>query len=144
MLLSCQTLDVLHAFYIFFGTNLLTYCQVPVPVFFHVFEPFQRRILNGVQTERNFQKVFFQNRRRSGSLRIRTGGQQGPHKPPSRGQGGPRLSGLWAPWATSALGLSPIYSLKSQKNQEIIENTFSPPQASVSARSHLGYVLVPH
>ena len=33
MLLSCQTLDVLYAFYIFFGTNLLTQCQVPVPVF---------------------------------------------------------------------------------------------------------------
>ena len=33
MLLSCQTLDVLYAFYIIFGTNLLTQCQVPVPVF---------------------------------------------------------------------------------------------------------------
>ena len=33
MLLSCQTLDVLYAFYIFFGTNLLIQCQVPVPVF---------------------------------------------------------------------------------------------------------------
>ena len=33
MLLSDQTLDVLYAFYIFFGTNLLTQCQVPVPVF---------------------------------------------------------------------------------------------------------------
>ena len=33
MLLSCQTLDVLYAFYIFFGTNLLIQRQVSVPVF---------------------------------------------------------------------------------------------------------------
>ena len=33
MVLSCQTLDVLYAFYIFFGTNLLTQCQVSVPIF---------------------------------------------------------------------------------------------------------------
>ena len=33
MQLSCQTLDVLYAFYIFFGTNLLTQCQVLVPFF---------------------------------------------------------------------------------------------------------------
>ena len=39
MLLYCQTLDVLHAFYIFFGTNLLTQCQVPVPVFSMFFTP---------------------------------------------------------------------------------------------------------
>ena len=41
MLLSCQTLDVLHAFYIFFGTNLLTQCQVPVPVFSMFLTPFR-------------------------------------------------------------------------------------------------------
>ena len=87
MLLSCQTLDVLHAFYIFFGTNLLTQCQVPVPVFFHVFDPFHRRILKGVQTEWNCQKDFFPNRKRSGSRRNRAGGLQGPHKPSWRGQG---------------------------------------------------------
>ena len=33
MLLSCQTVDILYASYIFFGTNLLTQCQVPVPIF---------------------------------------------------------------------------------------------------------------
>ena len=41
MLLSCQALDVLHAFYIFFGTNLLTQCQVPVPVFSMFLTPFR-------------------------------------------------------------------------------------------------------
>ena len=41
MLLSCQTLDVLYAFYIFFGTNLLTQCQVPVPVFSMFLTPFR-------------------------------------------------------------------------------------------------------
>ena len=37
-------------FYIFFGTNLLTQCQVSVSVF-SCFDLFQRRILNGVQME---------------------------------------------------------------------------------------------
>ena len=32
IILSCQTLDVLQAFYLFSETNLLTQCQVPVPV----------------------------------------------------------------------------------------------------------------
>ena len=40
MLLSCQTLDVFYAFDIFFGTNLLTQCQVPVPVFSMFLTPF--------------------------------------------------------------------------------------------------------
>ena len=84
--------------------------------FSHVFDPFQRRILNGVQTERNCQKDFFRNRRRSGSLGAKAGEPQGPHKPPPRGQGARlRHPGLWAPWASSALGLSPIYSLKIPK-----------------------------
>ena len=33
MLISCQTLDVLHAYYLFSGTNLLIQCQVRVPIF---------------------------------------------------------------------------------------------------------------
>ena len=41
MLLSCQTLDVLHAFYIFFETNLLIQCHVPVPVFSMFLTPFR-------------------------------------------------------------------------------------------------------
>ena len=51
--------------------------------------------MNGVQTERNCQKDFFRNRKRSGSLRIRAGGLQGPHKPlaAARGPAPPRLVG---------------------------------------------------
>ena len=41
MILSCQTLDVLHVFYIFFGTNLLTQCQVSVLVFSMFLTPFR-------------------------------------------------------------------------------------------------------
>ena len=93
--------------------------------------------------ERNFQKDFFRNGRRSGNLRTKVGGHQGPHKPPSRGQGSA------PPWLVGSLGpLSPrsfayIFPKIPEKNQEIIESTFPPPQASVSARSHLGHVLVP-
>ena len=41
MLLSCQTLDVLYTFYIFSGINLLTQCQVLVPVFSMFLTPFR-------------------------------------------------------------------------------------------------------
>ena len=58
MLLSCQTLDLLYAFYIFFGTNLLTQCQVPAPVFFPCFRPFSeeyfKRSPNGIKLPKRF------------------------------------------------------------------------------------------
>ena len=37
----CHTLDILHALYLFFGTNLLTQCQVTVPVFSMFLTPFR-------------------------------------------------------------------------------------------------------
>ena len=53
MLLSCQTLDVLHAFYIFFGTNLLTQCQVLVPVFSMFLTP----VGGDFETESKWKKI---------------------------------------------------------------------------------------
>ena len=90
MLLYCQSLDVLYALYIFFGTNLLTQCQVPVPVFSMFLTPFRGDFDKGVQTEENPRKDFFWNGRRSESLGAKAGEPQGPHKPPPRGQGGGR------------------------------------------------------
>ena len=87
MLLSCQTLDVLYAFYIFFETNLLTQCQVPVLVFFHVFDPLSEEILKRSPNGRKSPKTFFRNGRISRSLRAKAGGPRGPHKPPPRSQG---------------------------------------------------------
>ena len=125
MLLSCQTLDVLHAFYLFSGTNLLIQCQVPVRVIFHVFDPFQRIFGNRVQTEENPRKDFFCNGRRSGSLRAKAGEPQGPHKPPPRGQGEPRHPGLWAPWRSPDLDLAPINSQIFPKKSGEHRNHFS-------------------
>ena len=144
MLLSCQTLDVLYAFYIFFGTNLLTQCQVPVPVFFRVFDPFQRRILNGVQTEYNLRKDFFsgtEDTQGAWEPRQRAPGEATSPLGTASGAAPSRLVGpVWLVCPTS----SAYKSLKKSKTTgEIHENTFPPPQASVSARSHLGHVLVP-
>ena len=121
-----------------FGTNLLTQCQAPVPVFSVFLTLFRSDF--GTESKRNKipKMIFFQNGRRSGGLRAKQVGPQGAHKPCCRGQGSrPRQPSLWPPWRSPALGLWPIYSLKTQKKSGVHENTFSPPQASVSVRSHL-------
>ena len=59
MLLSCQTLDVLHAFYIFFGTNLLTQCQVLVPVFSMFLTPFRGDFETESKRKKIPEKIFF-------------------------------------------------------------------------------------
>ena len=119
-------MDVLYAFYIFFGTNLLTQCQVPVPVFFHVFDPFQRRFWNEVQTEENPRNDFFTERKKIGKLGSQGRGASGaPQAPTLRPGGRPRPTGLWSPWAPSALGVAPIYSLKIPKKSGDHRNYFS-------------------
>ena len=97
MLLSCQTLDVLHTFYIFFGTNLLTQCQVPVPVFSMFLTPFRGDFETESKRNKIPEKKFFFNGRRSGDLRANAGGAEGPHKPSPRGQGEAAAHRLVAP-----------------------------------------------
>ena len=87
MLLSCQTLDVLYAFYLLFGTNLLTQCKVRVPVFSMFLNPFRGDFEMESKRKKNPEKIFFWNGRRSESLGAKAGEPQGPHKPPPRGQG---------------------------------------------------------
>ena len=83
--------------------------------FFRVFDPFQRRILNGVQTERNFQKDFFPKQKKIGKPENQDRGPAGTTQALMARLGGPCLPGLWAPWASPSLGLSPINALNSQK-----------------------------
>ena len=81
---------------------------------------------------------FFPNGRRSGGLWAKPGGLQGAHKPPLRhqgGDGGGHACGLPGRPLTWILGL--YIPKNSAKKQGSLENTFPPPQASVSARSHL-------
>ena len=63
MLLSCQTLDVLHAFYIFFGTNLLTQCQVPVPVFSMFLTPFRGDFETESKRKKIPEKIFLEQKK---------------------------------------------------------------------------------
>ena len=60
-------------------------------------------------------KRFFPKQKTIGRLENQGRGSPGTPQAPQPRSGGPRLPGLWDPWATSALGLSPINSLKSQK-----------------------------
>ena len=64
-------------------------------------------------------------------------GRQGAHKPCCRDQGEAAATKLVAPLALPCPGSLAYKFPKIQKNQGIHENTFPPPQASVSARSHL-------
>ena len=93
MLLSCQTLDVLYAFYIFFGTNLLTQCQVLVSVF-PCFWPVFRRSPNGMKLYDDF----FGTKRDPRSFGRSPDGPRWSHKPSCRHHS-PRWwrAGLWPP-----------------------------------------------
>ena len=77
-------------FIYFFGTNLLTQCQVPVPIFSMFLTPFIGEFESESKKNKIPEEIFFRNGRRSGDLRAKAGGPQGPHKPPPRGQGGVR------------------------------------------------------
>ena len=88
-------------------------------------------------------KRFFPKQKKIGKRENQGSGHQGPHKPPSRGQGAraSQACGLPGPPVPQIFLL--YIPKNSRKNQEIIESTFPMPQASVSARSHMGHVLVP-
>ena len=124
MLLSCQTLDVLHAFYIFFGTNLLTQCQVPVTVFSMFLTPSRGDFETESKWKKTPEKNFLE-RKRIGELGSQGRGAPGDPQAPTPRPGGPRHIGLWAPWTSPDLGLSPIYSHKFQKKTGDLRNRFS-------------------
>ena len=81
MLLSCQTLDVLHAFYIFFGTNLLTQCQVPVPVFSMFLTPFRGDFETESKRKKIPEKIFSGMEEDRGAWEPRQGSPGGPTSP---------------------------------------------------------------
>ena len=92
----------------FFGTNLLTQCQVLVPVF-PCFWPFLEENIKRNPNRIKPPKRFFRNRRYARSLRTKVEGTRGGHKPPSGDLGAPsRLVGpLWLLCPTSSAYKSP-------------------------------------
>ena len=96
MLLSCQTLDVLYAFYIFFGTNLLTQCQVPVPVFSVFLTLFRSDF--GTESKRNKipEMIFSRTEEDQGACGPSQEGSREPTSPHSATRGW-RCQGLWRP-----------------------------------------------
>ena len=105
MLLSCQTLDVLHAFYLFSRTNLLTQCQVPVPVFSMFLTPFRGDFETESKRKKIPENIFSgteEDRRAWGPSQKSPRGTTSPH-PAARGRAmqacGPPVALL--PWPSS-------------------------------------------
>ena len=124
MLLSCQTLDVLHAFYIFLGTNLLIQCQVPVPVFSMFLTPLRGDFETESKRKKIPEKIFSgteEDRRAWGPSQKRPKGPTS-HHPAARGA---RHAGLWAPWRSPDLDLAPINSQIFPKKSGEHRNHFS-------------------
>ena len=95
MLLSCKTMDVLHAFYIFLGTNLLTQCQVPVPFFSMFLTPFRGDFETESKWKKTPEKIFFgteEDRRTWEPSQKSPRGPTSPH-PAARGAAPSRLVG---------------------------------------------------
>ena len=110
-----SSLDVLCTFYIFFGTNLLTQCQAPVPVFlcFWLFSDLiLERSPNGIKSP----KWIFPEWKKIGRLEGQASGPtRGPQALLPRPGGRSRQPTLWPPWSPPDLAPSPIYSLKYRK-----------------------------
>ena len=87
MLLSCHTLDVLYAFYIFFGTNLLTQCQVPVPVFSMFLTPFKGDFETESKRKKIPEKSFSGTEEDEEAWEPRQGSLMGPTSPHPAGSG---------------------------------------------------------
>ena len=115
MLLSCQTLDVLHDFYLFFGTDILTQCQVPVSVFSMFLTPFRGDFETVSKRKKIPKKICFGTEEDRRTWEPSQRSPRGPTSPHPAARGRPRPTGLWPPWAPSALGVAPINSLKIAK-----------------------------
>ena len=110
-----SSLDVLCTFYIFFGTNLLIQCQVPVPVFSVFLALFRSDF--GTESKRNKipEMIFSQTEEDQGACGPSQEGSREPTSPHSATRGRRRWQGLWPPWPPPDLDLWPIYSLKYSK-----------------------------
>ena len=108
MLLSCQTLDVLHAFYLFSWTNFLTQCQVPVPVFYMFLTPFRGNFETESKRKKIPENIFSGTEEDRRTWKPSQKSPRGPTSPHPAVRG--RHPGLWAPWRSPDLDLAPINS----------------------------------
>ena len=81
----------------------------------------------GTESKRNetAKKIFSKTEKDREASESGQGACRDPTSPHGVARGAARLPGLWAPWATFALGLSPINSLKSQKKSRDHRKYFS-------------------
>ena len=130
-------MDVLCTFYIFFGTNLLIQCQVPVPVFSVFLTLFRSDFRTESKRKKNPEMIFSRTEEDQGAFGPSHVGSKEPTSRHSATRGRRRWAGLWPPWPPPHLDPWLYIPKNSAKNQGSLENTFPPPQASVSARYHL-------
>ena len=105
-----SSLDVLCTFYIFFGTNLLIQCQVPVPIFFVFLTLFRSDFGRESKRKKNPEIIFSGTKEDQGAFGP---SQVGPTEPSSSHhatRGRRRWAGLWPPWPPPDLDPWPIYS----------------------------------
>ena len=105
--------------------------------FFRAFDSFQIDFGTESKRNKNPEMIFSRTKEDQGAFGP---SQVGPREPTSlhhATRGRRRWASLWLPWPPPDLGLAPIYSQIFRKKSGGLENTFPPPQASVSARSHL-------
>ena len=98
-------------FYIIFGTNLLTGGPVPVSVFFLISVFRRKGISDGIQTERNLREDLSWNKRKPEDLEWKSGTPRCLHEIGGRAQGVGAPQPSWAPWSSTDVLLSPIYTL---------------------------------
>ena len=132
-----SSLYVLCTFLYLFGTNLLIQCQVPVPVFSVFLALFRFDFGTESKRTKNPEMIFSRTEEDQGASGPSQVGSREPTSSHSATRGRRRCQGLWPPWPPPDLCLWPINSQIFRKNQGSLENTFPPPQASVSVRSHL-------
>ena len=119
-----SSLDVLCTFYIFFRTNLLIQCQVPI----HVFSMFLALFRSDFGTGSKRNKIPEINFSRTEEDQGACGPSQESYREPTSPVAttrGRRLAGLWPPWRPPDIDPSPIYSLKYRKKSRDPRKYFS-------------------
>ena len=105
-----SSLVVLCTFYIFFGTNLLIQCQVPVPVFSVFLTLFRSDFAMESKWKKNPEMIFSRTEEDQGACGPSQEGSRDPTSPHSATRGRRRWAGLWPPWPPPDLDLWPINS----------------------------------
>ena len=109
-----------------FGTNLLTQCQVPVPVFSVFLTLFRSDFGTESKRNKNPEMIFSGTEEVQGVFGPSQVGSREPTSPHSATRGRRRWARLWPPWPPPDLGLWPV-------NSQILRKKIREPRKYFSA-----------